>query len=269
MSVFFFGSCQKMSRLPSSTGSPYEVVVVGDTESVVTNILQDKVEGLPQPEPFCNLIQVKKGHDKGMYSLMRIRIVVDVNQRNQDYEERELLNVNAKPQLVLTIKAQSAAQLRQKLDGEKLRNLLDSFELKHLVGRIKQNMDKQKEVRRLFGVDMKIPLDMNASKKGKDFVWYSNNTNTGMQNLLIFRAKSKLQIDSVLRKNMLGETDEMYMLLPQKEKRGLWEMKGDAMGGPYVMRRKGDIVVIGFVYAPEMKKRNLTKQLEAVLTTIK
>ena len=46
-------------------------------------------------------------------------------------------------------------------------------------------------------------------------------------------------------------------------------MKGDAMGGPYVMRQAGDVVVIGFVYAPEMKKRNLIKQLEAVLTTIK
>lgn len=61
-------------------------------------------------------------------------------------------------------------------------------------------------------------------------------------------------------------------------------MKGDAMGGPYVMKLMSDadftqgrnilgkynaLVIIGFVYAPEMKKRNLIKQLEAVLTTIR
>ena len=92
----------------------------------------------------------------------------------------------------------------------------------------------------------------------------------------------KVQIDSVLQKNMLGETDEMYMIIPRLGERGLWEMEGDAMGGPYVMKiirrqkngkisgRKNEIiVVIGFVYAPEMKKRNLIKQLEAVLTTIR
>ncbi len=269
LAVLSFASCQRLSRLPSSTGSPYEVVLVGDTDSVVTHILQDKVEGLPQPEPFCDIIRVKKGHDKGIYSLARIRIVVDVNLHNRGYEVKKRMDVNAKPQLVLTIKAQSAEQLRQMLDGEKLRSLLDSLEQKHLVDLIKQNVDKQKEIKRLFGLDMKIPLDMDASKQAKNFVWYSNNANTGMQNLLIFRAKNLRQIDSVLHRNMLGETDEMYMLLPKKERRGLWEMKGDAMGGPYVMRQVGDVVIIGFVYAPEMKKRNLIKKLEAVLTTIK
>ena len=53
------------------------------------------------------------------------------------------------------------------------------------------------------------------------------------------------------------------------EARGLWEMKGDAMGGPYVMRTRGSMAVIGFVYAPEKKKKILIKQLEAALSTIK
>ena len=59
---------------------------------------------------------------------------------------------------------------------------------------------------------------------------------------------------------MPGETDSMYMIIPFLSEKGLWEMKGDAMGGPYVMRRirltktKDEIIIIGFVYAPEMKK---------------
>ena len=142
-----------------------------------------------------------------------------------------------------------------------------------------QNVEKQKEVKALFGIDMKIPMDMEASKKGKDFMWISNNANSGMQSLLFLRLRRgsenvKGQVDSLLRKNMVGETDEMYMRIPDLAERGLWEMEGDAMGGTYVMRQvrqvkgKDDIVVIGFVYAPEMNKKKIIKQLEAVLTTI-
>ena len=79
---------------------------------------------------------------------------------------------------------------------------------------------------------------------------------------------------------MPGETDNMYMTIPVLSEKGLWEMKGDAMGGPYVMRcidyttsnarQKGEkLYVIGFVYAPEMKKKILIKQLEAAISTIK
>ncbi len=138
-----------------------------------------------------------------------------------------------------------------------------------------------------------------------------------MQNLIIFRLKGSGctapnawtyyydEINKVLRHNILGETDNMYMRIGEKShptvepeedlyllptEKGLWDMKGDAMGGPYVMkvlpmsngkivtarsyhcqppRIDSRIVVIAFVYAPEMKKKVLTKQLEAVLTTIK
>ena len=178
---------------------------------------------------------------------------------------------------------------------------MNEVELKHLADIIscnpsKQNKEMQDEIKKMFGIDMKIPVSMNASKKAKDFIWISNNASTGMQNLLVFKVKSeerrmknsnafyvndKAQIDSILRTNMLGETDSMYMVIPVLSERGLWEMKGDAMGGPYVMHRihkstsqaeiqQGyDLYIIGFVYAPEMKKKILIKQLEAAISTIK
>lgn len=270
-------------RMPSSTGQPYEVVLEGDTDSILTKVLTEDVPALPQSEPMFNIIQVKKGKAKGSYLMVRTRIVVDIDKRNKGYAVERAKDVNAAPQTVLHIKAQSTEQLKNKLDGERLRSLIDKEELKHLASVIQQNPEKQKEVKQLFGINMKIPASMNACKKGKDFRWYSNNAISGMQNLLIFKvrnffmipqANKKSKIDSVLRKNILGETNGMYMQLTNLGERGLWEMKGDAMGGPYVMRTfhhtAGDdaIIAIGFVYAPEMKKRNLIKQLEATLLTI-
>ena len=278
----------KENQLPKSTGMPYEVVLEGDTDSIVTKMLTEDVTGLPQPEPLCRLIQVKKGKTRGNYLLVRTRIVVNIGERDFSVTLRH--DENASPQNIIRITAQSAQQLRERLNGEKLRQIVDEVELKHLADIIsgnpsKQNREMQDEIKKMFGIDMKIPAAMNASKKAKDFIWISNNASSGMQNLLVFKVKSeerrmknsnafhvndKALIDSILRTNMPGETDSMYMVIPVLSERGLWEMKGDAMGGPYVMHRiHNNRYIIAFVYAPEMKKKILIKQLEAAISTIK
>ena len=313
--LLFLASCNtggRNGKLPKSTGMPYEVVLEGDTDSIVTKMLTEDVTGLPQPEPLCRLIQVKKGKTRGNYLLVRTRIVVNIGER--DFSVTLHHDENAAPQNIIRITAQSAQQLRERLNGEKLRHIVDEVELKHLADIIsgnpsKQNGEMQDEIKKMFGIDMKIPAAMNASKKAKDFIWISNNASSGMQNLLVMKVKSeerragkgkgkvkseerrmknsnafhvndKAQIDSILRTNMPGETDSMYMVIPVLSERGLWEMKGDAMGGPYVMHRihrqtsqaakQGyNLYIIAFVYAPEMKKKILIKQLEAAISTIK
>ena len=284
------GLTGKNRKKPASTGQPYEIVLEGDTDSIVTRILTEDVPALPQPEPLCKLIQVKKGKTKGSYLLVRTRIIVNIT--DKDFAVKLSHDENAAPQNIIRINAHSVQQLRERLNGEKLRQIVDEAELKHLAEIIsnnpsKQNKEMQEEVKKTFGLDMKIPVSMNASKKAKDFIWISNNASTGMQNLLVMKVKSeerrkknsnafhvnvndKAQIDSILRTNMPGETDSMYMTIPVLLERGLWEMKGDAMGGPYVMHRiHNNLYIIAFVYAPEMKKKILIKQLEAAISTIK
>ena len=300
--LLFLASCSpgggRNGKLPKSTGQPYEVVLEGDTDSIVTKILTEEVPALPQPEPLCRLIQVKKGKTHGSYLLVRTRIVVNIPAA--EFSVGLSRNENASPQTVIRISARSPQQLREKLNPEKLRQLVDEAELEHLASIIstnpsKQNREMQQLVKKNFGISMNIPAEMNASKKAKDFIWISNNASSGMQNLLIMKVKSeerrmknsnafqvndKALIDSILRTNMPGETDSMYMVIPHLSERGLWEMKGDAMGGPYVMHRihrqtsqaakQGyNLYIIAFVYAPEMKKKILIKQLEAAISTIK
>lgn len=302
----FLASCSpgggRNRKLPKSTGQPYEVVLEGDTDSIVTKILTEEVPALPQPEPLCRLIQVKKGKIHGSYLLVRTRIVVNIPAA--EFSVRLSRNENASPQTVIRISARSLQQLREKLNPEKLRQLVDETELEHLASIIstnpsKQNREMQQLVKKNFGISMIIPAEMQASKKAGNFIWISNNASSGMKNLILMKVKreerrgkmkseerrmknsnafhvnDKALIDSILRTNMPGETDSMYMMIPVLSDRGLWEMKGDAMGGPYVMRRirlrkTGDeIIIIGFVYAPEMKKKILIKQLEAAISTIK
>ena len=59
------------------------------------------------------------------------------------------------------------------------------------------------------------------------------------------------------------------------EARGLWRMKGDFMGGPFVSHTRLDkanqriITAEIFVYSPDKLKRNLVRMLEASLYTLR
>lgn len=291
----FFVSCSlggkrgDEKKLPASIGQPYEVLLEGDTLDIVKTMLTEDVDILPQPEPMCNVISVKRGKVSGSYLLMRTRVIVTIG---KNFSVKVSHDENAAPQTIIRIHAASLQELRDSLQPRVLQAAIYEAEQEHLAAVVKQNPEKQKLVKRLFGIDIKIPDQLDASKEAKNFLWLSNNANRGMQNLIFVRVESeerrvknstpltpKEEIDSLLRKNMVGEMDDMYMQLSYPKMlynnltQGLWEMKGDAMGGPYRMGRvpldEDVIYIIAFVYAPEMKKRNLMKQLEAVMTTAK
>ena len=192
----FLASCSlgggRNRKQPKSTGQPYEVVLEGDTDSIVTKILTEEVPALPQPEPLCRLIQVKKGKIHGSYLLVRTRIVVNIPAA--EFSVTLSRNENASPQTVIRISARSPQQLREKLNPEKLHQLVDETELEHLASIIstnpsKQNREMQQLVKKNFGISMIIPAEMQASKKAGNFIWISNNASSGMKNLILMKVK--------------------------------------------------------------------------------
>lgn len=59
-----------------------------------------------------------------------------------------------------------------------------------------------------------------------------------------------------------------------REMKGLWEVKVDFMGGPFISwtfvdeKRNRIVTAFGFVYAPKMDKRNQVRKVEGILKTI-
>ena len=57
------------------------------------------------------------------------------------------------------------------------------------------------------------------------------------------------------------------------DQRGLWRLVNDFMGGPYINfwvydeQHNRMVYLDGYVYAPDMRKRPLVRQLEAILTS--
>lgn len=292
--------------LPRSGGRPYEVLVVTADKasaSIMDSILTQNTPGLPQAEPMFD-VSVADSADFNQTTRTARSIVVVTKDplRFTSTRIRYEKNVWARPQIIIYVNTPSAEALRRDMDrqGKMLTDLLTRAEMNAVISVLnrKNNLKAGKYINNVFGADMKIPADMKSEKRGQDFLWLSDNSANGMRNICVYSYKGKdLDVsdflaarDSVMKINIPGERSGMYMQTAKenvtavfrKERgrtmmvcRGLWEMHGDAMGGPFVSVSTVDtvrnriIVAEAFVYAPEMKKRNLIRQTEAAISTMK
>ncbi len=164
----------------------------------------------------------------------------------------------------------------------------------------------QTQAKKQFQMDVHAPADLNALKEGKDFFWASsegdhdNYLNFCMYAYPYLSAASITEQaviekrDSIMQLNIIGETmpdgsvpymtTDHHVLQSSIQKvnnqnvleiRGLWAMEHEAMGGPFVLQARYDsihqrvLVAEGFVFAPNKKKREYIRQLEAALHTVK
>lgn len=238
--------------LPASSSRAYEVTLVGHGGDSLEQALGQPVEGLPQEEPMFDIVGRKR-----LDEWSRLARAIVIHQRGTAMSLEQ--DVWARPQIVVRTDGS---------DPQRLVRMLNAFEMAQEVRRLRRSHNAKADslIKRMFGIDMLIPEELGSSMVRKDFIWLSNNTTQGMKNIVVMRGPT----GELLARNIKGETDAMHFkLVDERQDRGLWEMEGDAMGGPYVRKRVGQVTVLAFVYAPESKKRNLMRQLEAALYTIK
>lgn len=299
--ILLLTACQQQQRpLPAASVNPYEVLVMGDVDSLVCHMLSAPMPALPQCEPMFDVRQVDSVRFKGKLLLARNVVVV---RQNRKWLGKPSLHIerdrHAQPQLMVYVDVGSADDLKQFIatNQQWVRQLLVTNE--YLSGILqlqrKHSVRSGRLIDSMFHHTVLLPADMTYHKVGKDFLWMSNNAAQCMQNLCVYTLSGlddqpSERMDSVLKANMKGETDRMYMRTVARSmikenvrfggqscrlQRGLWEMVGDAMGGPLVRRVVKDsvagksLILDAFVYAPEMGKRNKMREMEAVLLTVK
>lgn len=295
-------SCRdgRKALLPESTGRAYEALIVGDSKAtdIVRSVLQEPMEGLPQQEPWFDVSVADSKKLNATLRSARCLIVTTIGE-NSGNSISVGYDVYAAPQVVVRIKATSAEQLSRMMRtrATTLRELLTENEMKTARQQLERrhNTEAERTVRQMFGVEMRIPEDMTSSKRGDNFLWLSNNAADGMQNICLYIYKKGIATDgidwrtlrdSVMAANIPGEEPGMVMRTATEGLttssrdgtticRGLWEMEGDMMGGPFVSLavadtvRKHIVVAEAFVYAPSREKRNLLRQTEAALQTLR
>lgn len=218
-------------------------------------------------------------------------------------------DVWAKRQLVVNLQSPTLEELEKRIYGKPnviLQEIIKEERARY-VSFLRDNHSFWVDslVNSSFGIKLCAPEDMSAFRKEDDFVWVSNDAPTGRMDMLMYRLKSfnedgvtdikdKLVSlrDSVLRINLPGAFPGSYMQTEKKYfqvnidkskidgrdcfvMRGLWKMQGDKMGGPFVAYfikdeiKGGYVVVEGFVYSPESKKKVYMHILESSINTVK
>ncbi|MGN1229169.1 MAG: DUF4837 family protein [Prevotella sp.] len=291
---------------PRSSGSPYDVVVASDdvrVRMILSRMLATPLTGLPQPENAFDVSHVSDGSALQSSRYARAIVVVDIDaQRHSSTRLRYEKDVYASPQMIVYLETPSADSLiadHARIGGS-LRALLGRFEtntaLRHL--RKSHSPVREKEVEKAVGWRILVPSDIVKTKTGSHFIWLSDDGSSSVRSICVYSvpgtdvsAERLTEIrDSVMRVNIKGETDSMYLTTERRiaptlrtikvggravvEMRGLWQMQGDIMGGPFVSHTIVDtlrgmtITAEAFVYAPGEPKRNIIKRMEAVLYTL-
>jgi hypothetical protein len=310
-----FTSCKgnKSIITPTSSGLPYELIVVVDPDvwdrpagRTLYDVLTSDIPGLPQPEASFKVMYTAPGNYDRALKLIRNIIIVDIKQ--DIYTQagfKHAKDVYAAPQTILSIQAPTEEEF-QKFVEERQQDIISFFTRAEMNRQIitleKKHSDLvSQKVSELFDCEVWLPGELISSKTGENFFWAATNSATADQNFVIYSYpytdKNTFtkdffihKRDSVMQINMPGAPANSYMITDPTavevesmslqgeyafEARGLWRVKGDFMGGPFVSHSRVDtlnqrvITAEVFIYSPDRLKGSLVRRMEASLYTLK
>lgn len=311
--VVFSCNGKKSAFTPTSTGAPYEVLVVTDlgvwerpAGRALYNVLDSDMPGLPQSERSFKIMYAAPKDFNTILKPVRNIIMIDINEQKYTQAKFQYANdVYAAPQTILTIQASTEKEFESFVEENK-QVILDFFNRAEINRQI-HTLEKShsafisSKVKEMFGCNVWVPAELASSKTGEDFFWASTNAATSDMSFVIYsypytdektftRNFFMHKRDSVMAANIPGSKEGMYMQTDTMtvesrsiavqgeyalEARGLWRMKGDFMGGPFVSHTRLDkannriITAEIFIFSPDKTKRKLVRRMEASLYTLR
>jgi Domain of unknown function (DUF4837) len=276
-------------------------------EALRETFIQEQ-KGLPQREAMFNIIQVPRKSFARIFQTNRNIVLVEIKP-----DESTKISINkdvwSQTQLVATITAPN-----DKIAAETIRknatNLLDYFngkEIERLQKKYKVNAASKKALYLREKLKLSLYLDdlFIVAKEDTNFMWLRKETSVGghpvsqgfiiytypYDNDSIFTSSALISKRNEITKKYVGGGNKgsyMYSYseynpiekeinlngIYAKELRGLWQMEGDFMGGPYINYSMVDeprnrvISIDAYVYAPKFDKREYLRELEALALTI-
>lgn len=298
----------KVIRL-GSTGRINHVLVVmknsdwdGEVGTVIRNIVTTPVEGLPQEEDQFAINQVSPKQFNNLFKRTRNILFIGYDSINNFYTNK---NIYANPQITLTILGKNKEDLIANINShrDELISTFKNSDLKLYQRKITKDFHKLKSIETFnkHGFYLKIPQSYKKVEDTEDFVWYRYEITRGMLNIIAYQIPTNFKDefdlndiltirDSIGKKYIPGQFENTYMMTEQLypsvvkevtvsgkkaiETRGLWLVKDDFMGGPFISYTFEDkknhqlIIIEGFSYSPSVKKRDFVFEMEAILKTI-
>jgi hypothetical protein len=307
--ILLLSSCSDRSTiLPSSSGLSYQVLIVADPSFTATEagvslskILEKDVTGLPQVERSFNLMYAAPEHFDTSLKIVHNIIIVNIGSEYRTAKMSYVKDAYATPQRILTIEAPDEESFSKYVlrKSEAIVDFFSRFELQRSIATLSNHYCENTlhKVDSIFHCSIYVPAELHFTKVGSNFLWASTNTATADQNFVMYSypysGKDTISLnsfiqkrDSVMKINMEGSYKDSYMSTETKGLtckystngpalivRGLWRVKGDQMGGPFVShvfidKRNHRVLTLEiFIYSPDKMKANLLRNLEASLYT--
>lgn len=298
------GSEKKSAVKGKVQSAPYELLVVANKDWLKTEagqklveIVEAPISGLPQREGNFRVTYVNPEAFKGVFQFYANILVVKVDMKHEESRMTLEKDLYARPQVVEGLYAPTDWAFVRLLEAHK-KDILRHFN-ENEFARERKFLEKNyngavmAQVKKQFGVSINVPQDVDDMKIGENFLWASASKKDFQQNVCIYTLPWSNNLsfedvrDSVMKVNIPGDREDQWMETDRRTVmidditrtdllvvRGLWDMRNDAMGGPFVSYcyvdtiRNRFLIVEGFVFAPDKKKRPIIRQLEAALQTM-
>ena len=260
--------------------------------------------GLPQPEPAFTLLYVNPEGFRDIYISHRNIVMVEEKSDLAEPSVTYVRNKWAETQLVITVAGSDTAPLAECIreNGEAIRRSINGAERERLTAWLTESAGTERSV--LTQGDrhweLVLPAGYRTDFNREGIMMISDETPSTTQSIIASvtdRAYSQIGCieladltQKVTSAEIKGPDGGSFMVIEQKvpvscrsfslngtdyiEMRGLWTLEGGFMGGPFISYAFIDpatshaVVVTGFVYAPREKKRELLRQVEALMYTL-
>lgn len=273
----------------------------GAAGTMIKEKLMTEKIGLPQVEHMFHVVHIPKKAFSNIFKTHRNLIITE---KSDSSYAAFSSNVWAEDQKVLFIYYQNDQDLSAMFlsHGEKWANAFEKEEFKRLQKSYrKAPLAEITPFLQSKEIALQVPKDFRINIQKDGFVWLFRDKRENTQGILIYETELYdddrifdriLEVrDSITELYVEGELPNTFMQVEMQyapsmtgttvsnmfaiDTRGLWRMKNDFMGGPFVSvsvldEDRGRVITVdGFVYAPGKDKRNLMWELEAVIQSLK
>ncbi len=296
--------------MPSSGGKTLEMLLVipdslytKSLKDYLGNIFEKAQEGLPQKEPYFDLVQLTPGQYYNSEMFKKHRNVLIINkQAGNNNTIRQAINKTVYPQAIFEIKTDNTDSIYSILNAyaNTIKYQFRKNEHIRIYNAFKrdENIKLREKIKKTFDFSLTFPSDFYLAKQTDNFFWIRKETQKESFNVMIYKkpyssqdlfmGKKVIELrDSLGKAFVPGSVKGSYMGTELRtelfrdtikagnyvmiETRGLWRLFGDFMGGPflnYVFRdekNKNFVMIDCFLYNPNKPKRDYLMQLESIV----
>ena len=280
----------------------------GQMGQTVRDFFEQEQYGLPQPEKNFKVAHINLDALNDMFSKHRNLIIAKIDKDIKNPLVETQHDLDSEPQFVIRITASSPESWVRAFDTQKdgLKLIFDDNERKRFQEYFRPMRDSKimEQLKKRFGITMPIPEGYAISVDKEDFMWIRNEDNEKSMAFLIYELPYKdtadLNLDNIIKvrdsivgRHIPGPVDGSYMTTDKEfikpvskalpnfpagyaiETRGLWNVVGDFMAGPFLSYSIVDptsskiLTAEGWIYYPNKEKRDLLRQQESILYNLK